>query len=246
MELRVIHDAPADGAWNMSLDEALFGSAARGQPTLRFYQWIRPTLSLGYFQRVADRTNHSASQNIPLVRRSTGGGAIVHDRELTYSITAPLADFRSAAATRQLYDLMHHTGAKMLSQLGVPSQLWAVESPQNSGCEPFLCFQRRAEGDVVAGDRKVLGSAQRRARGAVLQHGSLILAPSAYAPEIEGFQSWLKAPVDLMELADRWTHLLGMELAASIHISSVTDEEHERAELIQVERFQNPAWTLRR
>ena len=80
---RLIIDSPAEGAWNMAVDEALLDSCSRtGMPTLRFYQWSKATLSLGYFQRHRDREQHVASRDCPLVRRSTGGRAIIHDQEL--------------------------------------------------------------------------------------------------------------------------------------------------------------------
>src|SRR5690242_1143259 len=86
-EIRLILDPPAPGSWNMAVDEALLETAAdAGIATLRFYQWNEPTLSLGYFQAAAERNQHSMSSGCPLVRRASGGGAILHDRELTYSI----------------------------------------------------------------------------------------------------------------------------------------------------------------
>jgi len=85
---RLIVDRPAPGAWNMAVDEALLDAAVeQGVAALRFYQWSEPTLSLGYFQRHADRDSHAASHDCTLVRRQSGGGAILHDRELTYSLT---------------------------------------------------------------------------------------------------------------------------------------------------------------
>src|SRR5437868_3979467 len=88
--LRLIIDSPGDGAWNMAVDEALLETAANtNQATLRLYQWRQPTLSLGYFQLAADRAQHAASAACLLIRRPSGGGAILHDRELTYSIALP-------------------------------------------------------------------------------------------------------------------------------------------------------------
>ena len=90
---RQILSEPTDGASNMALDEALLESAAAAganvRPTLRIYGWPRPTLSLGYFQRAADREMHEASGECDLVRRPSGGGAILHDRELTYALVLP-------------------------------------------------------------------------------------------------------------------------------------------------------------
>src|SRR5262245_38911762 len=87
---RLLIDSAAPGDWNMAVDEALSESAAAGEGcTWRFYTWAIPTLSLGYFQPHAQRSSHSPSQSSAMVRRLSGGGAIVHDRELTYSVAAP-------------------------------------------------------------------------------------------------------------------------------------------------------------
>ena len=92
-EARLILDPPADGLWNMALDEALLELAGEsGIPTLRLYRWQPATLSLGYFQPYQDRESHPPSTTCPVVRRSSGGGAILHDRELTYSFTATIDD----------------------------------------------------------------------------------------------------------------------------------------------------------
>src|SRR5687767_6703039 len=97
---RLIIDPPAEGSWNMAVDEALLESAAdSGEITLRFYEWSRATLSLGYFQSHAERSGHTASLACPMVRRSTGGGAIVHDQELTYSLVVPMDGRSHSAAT---------------------------------------------------------------------------------------------------------------------------------------------------
>src|SRR5438874_5319096 len=145
---RLIIDLPAEGQWNMAVDEALLESAAAGLPTLRFYPWQVPTLSLGYFQNAADRAQHAASLACPLVRRTTGGGAIVHDRELTYSFAAPQTDRRDARAAA-LYNAFHETLADVLASLDVQAHLYRSQPLVEIGQdEPFLCFQRRAEGDV--------------------------------------------------------------------------------------------------
>ncbi|HEY1784986.1 MAG TPA: lipoate--protein ligase family protein, partial [Pirellulales bacterium] len=87
LDCRLLVDAPASGAWNMAVDEALVDDAAeRGTCWLRFYGWSEPTLSLGYFQGHAERLVHRPSRHCPLVRRASGGGAILHDAEITYCL----------------------------------------------------------------------------------------------------------------------------------------------------------------
>ncbi len=158
----------------MAIDEALLLDAVEnGIATLRFYGWSEPTLSLGYFQRYDDRFSHAASRDCAIVRRQTGGGAILHDRELTYSVTLP-ASHASAHHSEHLYATVHEAFIAELQPLlpAGPSQ-WQLsrndqQSARTAGLEPFLCFQRRAHGDVLlrqsANDgssrtAKILGSA---------------------------------------------------------------------------------------
>ncbi len=185
----------------MACDEALLLDAQHSrQATLRVYQWLRPTLSLGYFQASRDRQQHAASRDADIVRRLSGGGAIVHDRELTYSLVLP-ATHPLAAETQTLYDAVHTELVDWLqTELLADTPTWQAVLCQPASklldqVEPFLCFQRRSPGDVLLQNtslptptaaHKVIGSAQRRKAGAVLQHGSILLGRSRFAPELPG------------------------------------------------------------
>jgi lipoate-protein ligase A len=190
-ECCVIVDPAAPGAWNMAVDEALLLDAADGgHPTLRLYAWSEPTLSIGYFQRVADRAGHAASRECALVRRQTGGGAILHDREITYSLVLPAGHPLGSQPTA-LYSSVHDAMIEVLTPLtDRESRQKLVRlvriSKTHHDDEPFLCFLRRAPDDVLLLERhepmrrcerpadqselqagvKILGSAQRRYRGA--------------------------------------------------------------------------------
>ena len=183
--LRVlIDDEPQSGAWNMAVDEVLLESAiARDIATLRFYRWCEPTASLGYFQREADFLAETRFVNLPAVRRLSGGGTLIHDRELTYSLTLP-ASQRLIERPMELYDLVHNAFIEVLDRRGIAvrSRGSTVRRTQES----LLCFAREDEHDLVLLGRKVLGSAQRRRRGAILQHGGLVLEASPAAPELPG------------------------------------------------------------
>ena len=99
----------------MSIDQAILETTVEtGEITLRFYRWNTATLSLGYFQKLADREQHSDSKDCPIVRRSSGGGAIVHDDELTYSLCVPTSG-AIAKANADLYDTVHHAIRKSLA-----------------------------------------------------------------------------------------------------------------------------------
>jgi lipoyl(octanoyl) transferase len=195
MQLTSRLDPPRSGEENMALDQELLERAERdGCGLLRLYRWSEPTLSLGHFQSLEDRAQHAPSQQLPVVRRRSGGGAIVHDREWTYAVALPLGKSRVGAST-ELYDTMHDALVKLLRHCGWPAAKWtqaceaAPSLPASSTAQPFLCFQRRHCGDIVCQGHKVVGSAQRRLGRSVLQHGSILLDTSPAAPELPGLQT---------------------------------------------------------
>lgn len=245
--IRLLVDPPASGPWNMAVDEALLESAAAGTTTLRFYQWSEPTLSLGYFQAADERSGHAASRNCPLVRRASGGGAIVHDRELTYSFAAPIAG-RLASAAAALYDTFHDTLIDVLGQWQVPAVRCDPTQPVPRPAEPpsFLCFQRRARGDVVCDGVKIAGSAQRRSRGGLLQHGSILLARSSSAPELAGILEAAVVALAPHELAAAWTACLTNARSFACQELPLTPHEQSRARAIEATRFGAREWTFRR
>lgn len=193
--LELLVDPPLPGAENMARDEALLDAVGRGDlpPCLRFYAWSAPTLSLGYFQAFDEVRRQSESiASLPVVRRTTGGGAILHDLELTYALVVPIGHPWLRPNANHLYELAHRA---IIGAIGPPVRMVGCEGSPGA-CDqqgpasvsrthragPFFCFDRRHSYDVVvpaehAGDatRKLAGSAQRRTRTAVLQHGSLIL-----------------------------------------------------------------------
>lgn len=177
--LRIIHDGPLTGPENMARDEALLNRVGRGEspPTLRFYQWDPPTISLGYFQKYADyETLPSPAGDLAVVRRQTGGGAILHDQELTYSITVPLDHKLLEGGPNKLYERAHDAIINAFKTLKVTANRCGTSDDSGAAKGPFFCFERRHCLDVLVGPDKLAGSAQRRTQEAVLQHGSIILA----------------------------------------------------------------------
>jgi lipoate-protein ligase A len=245
MDARLIIDAPAPGAWNMAVDEALFRSVAAGQPpTLRLYRWSEPTLSLGYFQSAEERASHGPSRSLTLVRRATGGGAIVHDVELTYSLTLGLSQDRPAVA-RQILAAVHESLASCLHRLAVPVRLW-TESMAGEGAEPFLCFRRRTAGDLVLDDYKIAGSAQRRYRFALLQHGSILLRRSMAAPELPGIEDLRPLSAVRELLVNCWPGGVARALDLRFEPAVLTATELELAEEFVTRRFAARWWNEKR
>ena len=181
---RLLIDAPLAGPANMAYDEALLQSCkADGMPTLRFYAWIPPTISLGYFQDYAEYESlEPPAGDLAVVRRTTGGGAILHDLEVTYSLVIPLAHPLVRGKPNELYRLAHRA---IIQAIGGPARMLGDgggRCDESSHRGPFFCFARRHYLDVVIPDAqgpsglsKIAGSAQRRTSTAILQHGSIIL-----------------------------------------------------------------------
>jgi len=243
---RLIIDLPARGTWNLAVDEALLQSAGDGVTTLRLYQWSEPTLSLGYFQPVAARDGHAASRDCPLVRRASGGGAIVHDCELTYCLAVPIAE-RFGAQANALYDAAHRALIESLAEIGVRCHWHLSQATTASPAPPaFLCFQRRTPGDVTCGDAKIAGSAQRRQREGLVQHGSILLSQSACAPELPGIKQITAISVDADDLAQRLAQRLADRLGLAWQSGCLTEQEKNRAAGYESGRFAAPEWTNRR
>lgn len=176
--IRLLQDPPLDGPTNMARDEALMTrvGAFQSPPTLRLYEWSRPTVSLGYFQRFADfAALPPPLSTLAVVRRLTGGGAILHDLELTYSLTLPSNHPLLADGPNRLYELVHDAVISSLAPRRVQADRGGRTDDSTPTRGPFFCFARRHRFDVILDGAKLAGSAQRRTQAAVLQHGSIIL-----------------------------------------------------------------------
>ncbi len=177
---RLLVDAPAGGAWNMAVDEVLLDAVAAGatSPTLRFYQWTPPCLSLGYFQPI-DVVDLDACRalGVEVVRRPTGGRAILHDRELTYSVALPASVLGHDGGVLPSYHRLSLALQDGLRRLGVPATL----APESAASIPTVhgpvCFDRPSAHEILLHGRKLVGSAQVRRATAILQHGSILIEP---------------------------------------------------------------------
>ncbi len=175
---RILNDPALDGPINMARDESLMTRVGRGEspPTLRLYQWNPPTISLGYFQPYAEYEKlRPPAGALAVVRRLTGGGAILHDLELTYSLMLPLDHSLLRNGPRKLYELAHDAVISTLGALSIQADRCGETDDSTPTRGPFFCFERRHCVDVLLDGNKLAGSAQRRTRDALLQHGSIIL-----------------------------------------------------------------------
>jgi len=171
-------DAGADGPTNMAADHALVRSARRGRAFLRLYGWDPPTLSLGRNEPGLGRYDleQARARGIGIVRRPTGGRAVLHGREVTYAVAAPIRFF---GGLRDAYHAINRALLSGLERLGIGVDLAGgsdvPSSPDNLRLDRGACFLNPAPGEIVAGGRKLVGSAQVRVGDALLQHGSILL-----------------------------------------------------------------------
>ncbi len=235
----------ANGAANMALDEAMLEAAAReGSAYLRFYGWSVPTLSLGYFQRMAEVRSDARWEGRPIVRRLTGGGAIWHHHELTYAIALP-PHSPLVRPNTALYRAVHGAIARVLADRGVPARRRGDmgTAGRNGEDRPLLCFTGRDPEDIVWEGHKLVGSAQRRRGGAVLQHGSILLARSPWVPELLGV-------CDVAELSaspEEWEGSFRPRLIAALGLEPEDPggpgSLRRRASELERSVYLDPAWT---
>lgn len=253
---RVLIDPPLTGPANMARDEALLAACTGPtiRPTLRFYAWSPATISLGYFQAIDElRLQPPAIRELPVVRRTTGGGAILHDLEITYSIVLPIDHPLVAGRPNLLYELAHQA---IIAAVGTTARRYGCSEGGDS-CDrssqrgPFFCFARRHALDVVVPDAaahggfaKLAGSAQRRTRTAILQHGSIMLAsrfteqPVATWQSIGGIQTFDEA---VERLIPRFANALNWTLTPD-----PWREEELRAAIPFERMYAGDAWTMLR
>jgi len=169
---RLIIDPPSPGCDNMATDEALLVAASSDRassPLLRIYGWSEPTLSIGYLQKSAP----FAGYGLPMVRRITGGRALLHDDELTYAVVAGAESELYAMGIVNCYSSISRAIVEALREFGVDADFARPDSP-SAYRRHNACFASSARYEVLVKGKKIAGSAQRRLRGALLQHGSII------------------------------------------------------------------------
>jgi lipoate-protein ligase A len=235
---RLLPTAAAPGATNMALDEALLRSALeRKVASLRFYTWSEPTLSLGYFQKHADRL-----AGVAWVRRPTGGDAILHHHELTYAQALPAGP--PWHTSESWICRFHHAVGAALRRFGVEAGAVGCGEEQRLG--PFLCFQHQTPADLRIAGHKVAGSAQRRPHGAMLQHGSILLRRSPHAPELPGIADLSGVTVEGPALEWAIVADLAKETGWTFEPADWTADERQWAAELERDKYATAAWNEKR
>ncbi|MFO7952569.1 MAG: lipoate--protein ligase family protein [Bacillota bacterium] len=192
---RLILDPPMKGKDNMERDRELMEEVATGErpPTLRIYRWTPPAVSLGYFQDENEVVDLKACREagVDVVRRPTGGRAVLHDQELTYSIVVPEAHpFINKGGVLDAYRAISRGLVTAFNLLGIVAAI-TPEKDSRAGLAPGSCFDSSTAYEIQVDGRKVVGSAQLRREGIVLQHGAII-----FSLPVEFYQKVLKKDPD--------------------------------------------------
>jgi lipoate-protein ligase A len=265
---RLLITPPGRGAWNMAVDESILEhvGAAGSRPTLRLYAWDPPCLSLGQAQPFADAAAARLAENAwEVVRRPTGGRAILHTDELTYSVIAPPDEPRLAGSILESYQRLAGALLSALTLLGLAVEMQANAAAEQAGPNP-VCFEVPSAFELTVNGRKLIGSAQARRREGVLQHGSLPLSGDlaritralvfadesareaaarrllARATTLEGA---LGRPVSWEAAAQAFIRGFETALALSFERGDLDSAESARAEMLVREKYDHPDWTRR-
>ncbi len=251
----------------MAVDEALLEAlvAGLGQPTLRFYAWQPPTVSLGFFQPLDEGISLSeiAARGFGLVRRPSGGRAILHKDEVTYSVTVPEDLIPDGQSVMGSYRSISRGIEAGLALLGVGATLAdRREMPRmNAAGLPTVCFAKAARCDMTVAGRKIVGSAQTRRRGVIMQHGSvpLTIDPAEHLAVMPGggtdesSQHQLREaacgvadvvgrPVSYDELCAALAEGFAQRLGIELHPGPLTDWEVARARELRDTKYATDEW----
>ncbi len=265
---RLLITSPARGAWNMALDEAILEHIGRGAslPTLRLYAWDPACLSLGHAQPFADvDTARLQAHGWEVVRRVTGGRAILHTDELTYSVIAPNDEPRVAGTVLESYNRLAQALLLAVQTLELP-----VEMKEGKPAEPFsqnpVCFEVPSTYEITVDGKKLIGSAQARKKEGVLQHGSLPLtgdltricqalafknetareeAARRLLARAATVESSLGRVVSWETAAQAFIHAFEAQLGLTLERGELSPSETERTEELVAKKYDHPSWTER-
>jgi lipoate-protein ligase A len=175
MNWRLIDDISHSAFYNMALDEAITESVRKrlSPPTLRLYQWIKPSISIGRFQHISDvNTDYCMKRDFPVVRRSTGGTAILHGYDLTYSFSARTDIVLLSGGLFKNYLTISNALVTALKSFGLDAKISKIKKRR---LRSPLCFKASSYGEIMVSNQKVIGSSQRRYDGVFLQQGTILM-----------------------------------------------------------------------
>jgi len=267
---RLIFHPPAAGSWNMAVDESILNASTQGlvPPTLRLYAWTPTCLSLGYAQPFRDIDFENLNKyGWHYVRRATGGRAILHTDELTYAVIGPSNDPRLAGGVLESYRRLSKALLVALRALGIQAdaQESTSRADQNDATAP-VCFEEPSNYEITVNKKKLVGSAQARRKGAVLQHGTIPLTGDitritkalAYPDEIQraaaakrlydratSLEISLGKEVSWENTAQALIRAFEDELNLKLYLEDLSDLELSAVEKLLAAKYDNEEWNQR-
>lgn len=265
---RLLLTPPARGAWNMAVDESILLHIGRGDspPTLRLYAWTPACLSLGYAQPHADvDAQRLKERGWEIVRRATGGRAILHTDELTYSVIAPNDEPRVSGTVLESYNRLAQALLLAVKNLNVPVEMKQAEQNGILLNNP-ICFEVPSTHEITVNGKKLIGSAQARKKEGVLQHGSLPLtgdltricqalvfeseaARTAAATRLltraTTVEAALGRAVGWEEASQAFVGAFEAQLGIQFEAGGLSESESKKADELVVEKYDHPSWTER-
>jgi lipoate-protein ligase A len=267
---RLLYTPPSRGAWNMAVDESILEHLHRDEalPTLRLYSWDPPCLSLGHAQHFADiDMTRLKSQGWEVVRRVTGGRAILHTDELTYSVTGSAEEPVLAGGILESYNRLAQALMYAMHELGLPVEMKedVGHTKSVSHINP-VCFEVPSTYEITVNGKKLIGSAQARKKEGVLQHGSLPLtgdltricqalvfkdeaarevAAQRLLARATTVQSVIGVETAWETAAQAFVHGFEAQLGINFQRGELSQSESERAEELVKEKYAHPSWTER-
>jgi lipoate-protein ligase A len=266
---RLIINPPYPGAWNMAVDEAILESVSlkTEPPTLRLYDWSPYSLSLGYAQSFSDvNMDKLKLNNWSLVRRPTGGKAILHADEMTYSVCAPIDDPTIKGNVLESYQIISNALLKSLEIIGLSADSKSKDPKDIHLSHNPVCFQFPSDYEITFKNKKLVGSAQARKKNGILQHGSIpIFGEITRIIDVLNFPDVLSLQSSKESLRTRaitleqalgkdlsWFEFAnaifeGFEKQLSIELirGNLSKQESLNASRIYREKYSNDSWTLR-
>ena len=257
---RFLDTGANNGFWNMAVDEAIFITTKEKNlsPTLRFYQWRPSTVSIGYAQNVGEEVNLKECKRLKMdvVRRYTGGGAIFHDDELTYSFISKTDGYQHFNDLLASYKQVCWGIIKGLSELGISVKFREVRNKLSSR-EKVPCFMANSKHDLIVNEKKVLGNAQRRTKEVFLQQGSLPLSYNfnlinRIFPGSNGFKNRatsiseiLDQEISLEEIKEKLLFGFTSHFSVNFKEGALSEEEQSLARKLFKEKYSSPEWNNR-
>ena len=266
---RLLLTPPARGAWNMALDQAILEHIGRGEsiPTLRLYAWEPACLSLGQAQPFSDvDVNRLEARGWEVVRRITGGRAILHTDELTYSVIAPNDEPVIAGTVLESYNRLAQALLMAVKNLGLPVEMNNGVAQNDILRHNPVCFEVPSAYEITVDGKKLIGSAQARKKEGVLQHGSLPLsgdlaricealvfeneaaradASKRLLARAATVESTLGRAISWEAAAQLFIHAFEAQLGLHFERGELSESESRRADELVREKYDHPSWTER-